>query len=101
MLLIYYLDYNSTSPLAKSVKRWLTKGDFDFMNPSSAHTTGKRAFAVVTEVKGFLRTIFKVDHDIFFHSGATEGNNTIIKGWLDEVGDKGHFFYWPTLLIPV
>jgi len=79
----YYLDYNATSPLAKSVKSFLASGDFLFGNPASIHTTGKTAKKYINETVDFLFNHFKlspVHFSIVFHSGATEGINTFFKG---------------------
>ncbi|MCP4912109.1 MAG: aminotransferase class V-fold PLP-dependent enzyme [Oligoflexia bacterium] len=78
-----YLDYNATSPFAPSVLDWLAKGDLLFGNPSSVHSVGKKSLRGMNQVKEYLFKTFGLsdnDYDIFFHSGATEGANTIIKG---------------------
>lgn len=79
-----YLDYNATSPLADSVKNWIAKGDFSFANPSSIHTSGKRARRLINETKEYLFSIFGLspqDFHLFFHSGASEGINTLVEGF--------------------
>tara|TARA_R110002072_G_scaffold64203_4_gene159615 strand:+ start:60197 stop:61375 length:1179 start_codon:yes stop_codon:yes gene_type:complete len=78
-----YLDYNATSPFAPSVLDWLAKGDLLFANPSSVHSSGKKSARGMNEVKSYLYKLFGLkedDFEIFFHSGATEGANTILKG---------------------
>lgn len=98
----YYLDYNATSPLSKSVINWLQRGDFLFGNPSSVHSTGKKSKREINLVKDELyqRLNFSEDtFDLFFHSGATEGINTIVKGWAKSLQQQnliGHFFYLST-----
>lgn len=77
-----YLDYNATSPLAKSVYDWFTKGDLPFGNPSSIHSSGKKSKRLINESTDYLKAFFNLKHfDIFFHSGATEGINDIFKGF--------------------
>jgi len=89
-----YFDYNATSPLADSVKEFVLKGDFLFGNPSSSHTTGRQADAVVRQARQKILQIFELneaDYKLFFHSGATEGANTVIKGYAKH--KKISFFY--------
>lgn len=78
----FYFDYNATSPLAPSVQEWIAKGDLPFANPSSIHHSGKQAKKHINETTEFLFDIFSVEktHDVFYHSGASEGINTIVKG---------------------
>lgn len=77
-----YLDYNATSPLASSVLDWLKQGDFAFGNPSSVHSEGMRSRRVIQNVSEFLLDHFHLSktHDVYFHSGASEGMNQIISG---------------------
>lgn len=79
----FYLDYNATSPLAKSVSDFLAKGEFSFGNPSSLHTEGKKSKFQINQTTEFLFKTFglnKNDFDIIYHSGATEAVNTFFKG---------------------
>lgn len=79
----YYLDYNATSPLAKSVKHFLASGDFLFGNPASVHSTGKKSKKYINETSDFLYNLFQIapeNFSIIFHSGATEGINSFFKG---------------------
>lgn len=80
----FYLDYNATSPLAESVQDWIANGDFSFGNPSSAHQTGKKAKKLINETRDYLYSLFNVkeeDFHLFFHSGASEGINTLVRGF--------------------
>lgn len=94
----YYFDYNATSPLAESVKSWLSKGDFPFANPVSIHHSGKSVRRHINEVRDFLYSTFSLDtetHDLFFHSGATEGIGNIIRGFFEK-NPKASFAYIAT-----
>jgi len=72
-----YLDYNSTSPLAESVIDLFSSGDLSFANPASVHTSGKTAKKLVRDTTTYLKNLFKLkDHDVLYHSGATEALNT-------------------------
>lgn len=62
-------------------------GDFIFANPASQHSDGKQARRSINQARTFILDFFhlKEDHyNLFFHSGATEGLNTIIN----------HFHHW-------
>lgn len=98
----YYLDFNATSPLAPSVKEWLAKGDLPFGNPSGPHTQAKLSLKKIEEVRSFLKKIFHRDSSdwtLFFHSGATEGINTLVKGIAESEFSNGkriNFLYSKT-----
>ncbi len=77
-----YLDYNATAPLDEAVFKWLTEGVFPFGNPSSIHNSGKLSKKLINSTRDYLFKVFKLhEHQLFFHSGATEGINDIIKGF--------------------
>ncbi len=79
----FYFDYNATSPLAKRVNDYLRSGDFLFGNPASLHATGKKSRKQINDTIEYLSKLFnlKADtHKLFFHSGASEGINSIFKG---------------------
>lgn len=78
----YYFDYNATSPLAKSVKDFLAKGDFYF-NPSSQHFSGKKTKSSLFNSISEIKKIFNTDWEILFHSGATEFINAFFKTQID------------------
>ncbi|MBY0515331.1 MAG: aminotransferase class V-fold PLP-dependent enzyme [Bacteriovoracaceae bacterium] len=87
-----YLDFNATSPLAPAVHRWLTKGDFFWANPSSQHSSGKKASFALEEARRKLQSTFKLDpstHQTIYHSGATESINSFVLGWWFENQSKG------------
>ena len=79
----YYFDFNATSPVLSVVKGLISGGDVAFANPSSTHHEGKKAKAVLEDCQDELYRIFGLkekDFDLIFHSGATEGINSIVKG---------------------
>jgi cysteine desulfurase len=86
-----YFDYNATAPLSPSVLAWLRQGNLPFANPASSHYSGQNSRKVIEETSDYLKKTFNLDHDIFFHSGASEGVNTIIRGWAQK-NPNGHFF---------
>lgn len=94
----YYFDYNATSPLAESVKSWLSKGDFPFANPVSIHHSGKNSRRQVNIVREYIYDLFQLsenEHDLYFHSGATEGIGNIIRGYF-ELNPDACFVYAAT-----
>jgi len=79
-----YLDYNATSPLATSVKRWITKGDLIWGNTSSVHSEGRKALSALYECNDTILNLFGFsdrDYDLVHHSGATEALYTLITGF--------------------
>ena len=82
----YYFDYNSTSPLSLSVIKRLQKGEVDFFNPSALHKLGRESQKQINQTSAKLLDIFnlKESHSVFYHSGATEGINTIFSSHLRQ-----------------
>lgn len=98
-----YCDYNSTSPLSESVKSFLESGDFLYANPSSTHQKGKKSKKVIREVTDYIKNLYQIENhplNCVFHSGATEGINTLILGYvyhsLFQKKEKVTLFYSPT-----
>lgn len=78
-----YFDYNATAPLCPPVIEWLETQRLPFGNPSSVHSTGKASRRMIGDTSEFLFNLFGLNDDrfkIFFHSGATEGINSVVKG---------------------
>jgi cysteine desulfurase len=77
-----YLDYNATTPIAPEVvKAMLLFVGEEFGNPASGYPHGWRAAeAVVAARKQVAETLGCTPEEIVFTSGATEANNTVIKG---------------------
>lgn len=75
----YYFDYNSTSPLSSSVIRRLQTGEVDFLNPSALHKPGRTSQKTINITTNYLLESFGVSdsHQVFYHSGTTEGINTV------------------------
>jgi len=76
-----YLDNAATTPLLPSVKERLLSVLDIFGNPSSSHRLGREAKERLEEARFKLASLLGIKGEsIIFNSGATEGNNTIIKG---------------------
>ena len=77
-----YLDYNATTPVAPEVFRamepFLTA---EFVNPSCDYVLGLAARDSVRQARGEVAALLGCGPaDIIFTSGATEANNTALKG---------------------
>ena len=77
---------------------WLPNGDLLFANPSSIHTSGKKSKRYINETKNFLKETFSTsaEYKIFFHSGATEGVNSLVKGFAQRAfaeKERVHFVH--------
>jgi len=77
-----YLDYAATTPLDRTV--FETMRPFfseEFGNASSIHQFGQAAQQAVVQARQQTAEFLNCEpSEIIFNSGATEGNNTIIKG---------------------
>ncbi len=77
-----YLDFNATTPVAPEVagalQVYLTE---EFGNPSSDYALGRRAREAVAQARGEVAALLgAAPEEIVFTSGATEANNTVLKG---------------------
>ena len=87
-----YLDFNATSPLSPSVQNWLKSGEFHFANPASQHSAGKASRKSINESRAKIFSVFgksEKETSLFFHSGATEGINTIARSFAEEARLSG------------
>lgn len=78
-----YFDYAATTPVTQcardAVKKYMTL----FYNPSAAYASARAIRADVEEARAIIAKCVGADPDeIYFTSGATEGNNVIIRGAL-------------------
>lgn len=77
-----YLDYNATAPLVKPVEDWLAKGAACFGNPASTHQLGRKSKSLINATIDTIQSTFNAkEYDVFFHSGATEAINSVVKGF--------------------
>lgn len=79
-----YLDYNATTPVApeciEAIERCLRLGP---MNPSSKHSLGERAKALMFEAReSVARTFGALPAEVVFTGGGTESNHQAILGAL-------------------
>lgn len=88
---LVYLDNAATTKMSKRVIEEMTKSfENIYGNPSSTHTLGQKAKAVVENARHIVAKNLKVEaKEIVFTSGGAEGNNLVIKGFLKQNKDKG------------
>ena len=91
-----YLDNNGTTPILPEILKNLPVWGEDFGNPSSIHSLGQSARKRLQSSRQYLADIFKCEPDeIIFNSGATEGNNTVVRGLAEAYPDKNEIVVSP------
>jgi cysteine desulfurase len=88
-----YLDYQSTTPIDNRVyEAMLPYLKDNFGNPSSRfHSYGWAAQEAVNRSRKLIASILNVQpREIIFTSGATESNNTAIRGVAEKYSDRGN-----------
>jgi len=77
-----YFDHNATTPLRPEAREEILLALTDVGNPSSTHSFGRIARKRVETARKIIAESLDVSTgQVFFNSGATEGNNTILKGF--------------------
>lgn len=77
---IIYLDYNATTPLHNHVYQNMADLLLSWGNPSSIHLSSRTPKAVLRETRKKMADYLKCSPlEIIFNSGASEGNNTVLK----------------------
>lgn len=77
---LIYLDYNATSPIRPEVADLV--GDVMRMphNASSVHNNGREGRRIIDKARRQIAEALGTDsNSVIFNSGATEGNNTVLK----------------------
>lgn len=79
-----YLDNNATTPIDPTVLKLLIDDQsHHFGNPSSTHSFGREAKARLTQARDTVAKYLGVrPTEIIFNSGATEGLNALLRGYL-------------------
>jgi len=90
-MLMIYLDYNATTPIAAEVaeamKPFLLE---EFGNPSSAHPMGKRPKEALERARGRISALLGCEgNEIIFTSGGTESNNMVLKSMAWTMRNRG------------
>lgn len=74
-----YLDNSATTkPCAEAIRAAAENMEKNFGNPSSLHKMGIEAEKVIKSAKKTILNKLSLDGEIYFTSGATESNNTVI-----------------------
>lgn len=77
-----YLDYNATAPVKPEVLSLMTTVLGETGNASSVHVYGRKARSHIEKARRQVGDLVKSRPDrVVFTSGATEANNTVIKGF--------------------
>ena len=86
-----YFDHNATTPADPLVVGAVTRAlADDFGNPSSVHTFGQRAKAVVDDARGAVAELVRAQpSELVFTSGGTEADNFAIRGVADAAESSG------------
>src|SRR3990172_6539559 len=83
-----YLDHNATTPVrAEAIHAVEAALQRTFGNPSSVHAEGAAARAVVERARAEVAALLAAEpEEVVFTAGATESNNTAIRGCLGAEG---------------
>ena len=89
---IHYLDNSATTQVCEAAAQAaLDMMREDYGNPSSLHRLGINAEAKVEEARQTIADSLGVDSkNIFFTSGGTEGNNTVMFGAAQALSRRGN-----------
>ncbi|MBX2833647.1 MAG: cysteine desulfurase [Micavibrio sp.] len=80
-----YLDYNATSPIRISAAQAYNDAQTLPLNASSVHGFGRKGRMIIEGARDILAAGLGVpSSQIIFNSGATEGNNTVLKSFSGE-----------------
>lgn len=93
MIIILYLDNSATTPILPEVrKKMLTYLSEEYGNPSGKfYDLALNAKNAVEEARKNVASLLNSkDIEIIFTSGATESNNTVLKGVADCYSDQGN-----------
>lgn len=86
-----YLDHNATSPLRPEARAAMIAAMDALGNPSSVHSEGRAAKAIVEKARGQISEAFGVGaHDIVFTGSATEAAALALKDRGFHAGDIEH-----------
>lgn len=84
-----YLDNAATTPVLQCARYTYIKYMDNFYNPSASYTGARKVREDVEKARATIAELVGADpEEIYFTSGATEGNNTVIKGCLNQTGGR-------------
>ena len=86
-----YLDYSATTPVNKEVLDTFVKVSNDFIgNPNSLHRLGLESKKIIDASTEQIKKILNIDHEVIYTSGASESNNTALKGVALRYKNRGN-----------
>lgn len=86
-----YLDYSATTPTNDEVLDTFVKVSKEFIgNPNSLHTLGRKSADLIDAATKQIADILEIKpKEIIYTSGASESNNTVIKGICLQYQNRG------------
>lgn len=86
-----YLDYSATTPTNDEVLDTFVKVSKEFIgNPNSLHTLGRKSADLIDAATKQIADILNINpKEIIYTSGASESNNTVIKGICLQYQNRG------------
>lgn len=102
-----YFDYAATTPVLNEIKNNAHELLTRFENPSSLHVNSKVIKDEIEQTRNIVAKLINAKpHQIFFTSGATESNNTVIKGFYNKNREVKHHYFTsliehPSILEPI
>lgn len=86
-----YLDNAATTKVSEEVIHAMNDYHINvYGNPSSKHKFGRNVKTLIEKAKNHVsRLINCKESEVFFNSGATEGINTVLKGYVEANIDEG------------
>ena len=82
MAVQHYLDYNATAPIRPEVIARMSEVMAQTGNPSSAHSFGRKARAIMEQARSQIAQLVKVSPEqVVFTGSGTEANNHIIRAF--------------------
>ena len=87
-----YLDYSATTPVNKEVLDTFTRVSNDFIgNPNSLHLLGTKSNELISNATTMIAKLLNIkEKEIIYTSGASESNNTVIKGICLKSSNRKH-----------
>lgn len=86
-----YLDYSATTPVNKEVLDSFNKACLDYPgNPNSLHKLGLENSNLIEKATEQIKKILNTeDKEVIYTSGASESNNTVLKGVCSKYKNRG------------
>src|SRR5262249_47405779 len=87
---MHYLDHNATSPLRDEARLAMERALAVGGNPSSVHTSGRAARAIVEDARAALAQLVGARvENVIFTSGGTESNSLALFGAIQGAAEAG------------